>query len=92
MILSSFPEGSRLTQPRGGFVLWVELPKRVDSVELYRRALEEGISISPGVLFSASGGYRNYIRLNCGNRWTAPLERGLSRLAELATALQRTGA
>ncbi|WNG17935.1 PLP-dependent aminotransferase family protein [Cystobacter fuscus] len=92
LILSSFPEGTRLTQPRGGFVLWVELPKRVDSVELYRRALEEGISISPGVLFSASGGYRNYIRLNCGNRWTAPLERGLSRLAELATALQRTGA
>ncbi|XXF77742.1 hypothetical protein P2318_32540 [Myxococcaceae bacterium GXIMD 01537] len=51
-ILAHFPEGTRTTLPKGGFVLWVELPKRIDSVELYRRALENGISISPGTPFS----------------------------------------
>jgi DNA-binding transcriptional MocR family regulator len=87
VLLSHFPAGTRVTEPKGGFVLWVELPNRVDSVELYRRALEQGISISPGILFSASGRYRNYIRLNCGNAWTAPLERALVHLGELAAEL-----
>jgi len=81
-ILSKFPEHTRISSPRGGFVLWVELPMRTDSIELYRKAFKDGISISPGILFSASGRYRNYIRLNCGNHWTAGVERALLRLAE----------
>ncbi|QSQ24481.1 PLP-dependent aminotransferase family protein [Pyxidicoccus parkwayensis] len=82
-----FPEGTRLTTPRGGFVLWVELPRGTDAVELSRRALESGISISPGILFSASNRYRNHLRLNCGNRWTPSLARALAKLGELAKAL-----
>ncbi|WP_342374912.1 hypothetical protein NVS55_26775 [Myxococcus stipitatus] len=66
-----------------------ELPKRVDSVELYRRALEEGISTSPGTLFSTRARYRHYLRINCGNRWTATLEQGLLRLARLAATFHR---
>ncbi|NMO16794.1 PLP-dependent aminotransferase family protein [Pyxidicoccus fallax] len=82
-----FPEGTRLTAPRGGFVLWVELPRGTDAVELYRRALEHGISISPGILFSASHSYRNHVRLNCGNRWSPVLARALRKLGELAKEL-----
>ncbi|AGC46695.1 GntR family transcriptional regulator [Myxococcus stipitatus DSM 14675] len=88
-VLAHFPEGTRTTTPQGGFVLWVELPRRVDSVELYRRALEEGISTSPGTLFSTRERYRHYLRINCGNRWTPTLEQGLLRLARLATVLHR---
>ncbi|MCP3103783.1 PLP-dependent aminotransferase family protein [Myxococcus sp. K15C18031901] len=88
-LLDHFPEGTRTSQPKGGFVLWVELPKRVDSVELYRRALAEGISLSPGTLFSTRDLYRHYIRLNCGNVWSPKLEQGLTRLGRLATTLAR---
>jgi DNA-binding transcriptional MocR family regulator len=59
-----FPEGTRMTQPRGGFVLWVSLPEQVDTLVLYERALQHRISISPGVLFSAKGQYRHCVRLN----------------------------
>lgn len=48
-----FPEGTRVTRPLGGFVLWVELPKSVNSLELHRKALREKISIIPGSIFSA---------------------------------------
>ena len=65
-IAAHFPVGSRATRPRGGYFLWVELPSGVDAMVLYRRALEEGISLAPGPLFSASGEYRNCIRLNYG--------------------------
>ncbi|MBJ6764506.1 PLP-dependent aminotransferase family protein [Myxococcaceae bacterium JPH2] len=91
-VLAHFPEGTRTSQPKGGFVLWVELPRGVDSVELYRRALEGGISISPGTMFSTRDLYRHFIRLNCGNVWSEPLEQGLLRLARLATQLHKASA
>ena len=52
-----FPAGTDLQVPRGGFVLWVQLPASVDSLDLYRRALERQIFILPGPAFSAAGRY-----------------------------------
>lgn len=78
-----FPEGTKATRPAGGHVLWVELPKSVDSLELFRRALEQKIGLAPGPIFSAKGKYRNFIRLNCANPWSERIEKGLERLGEL---------
>jgi DNA-binding transcriptional MocR family regulator len=78
-----FPEGTRLSRPEGGYVLWVELPKGADGIALYRAALNEGISISPGPMFSATGKYRNCIRLNCGLRWSDELDRAIFKLGRL---------
>ena len=79
-----FPEGTRITRPAGGFVLWVELPKSVDSLELYRKALEKKISIAPGPIFSAKQKYQNFIRLSCGQAWSDSLEQALKTLGRLA--------
>jgi len=79
-----FPPGTKVTQPAGGFVLWVELPRGVSAVELFDRALQEGISISPGPLFSPRQGYQNYIRLSCGHPWSARLDQALATLGRLA--------
>lgn len=43
-----FPEGTKVSRPQGGFVLWVELDKRIDTMELYERAMKKNISIAPG--------------------------------------------
>ena len=48
-------------------LLWVELPPEIDSLTLYRLALEKNIAISPGILFSPRQEYNNYVRLSCGN-------------------------
>lgn len=79
-----FPAGTRVTRPRGGFVLWVELPHGVDALELLDRALAEGISISPGPMFSARQRFRNYIRLNCGYPWSPRLDQAIRTLGRLA--------
>jgi DNA-binding transcriptional MocR family regulator len=60
----------------------VQLPERVDSLALYRLALAEGIAITPGGLFSASNGYRNFIRLNAA-QWSEAAERAIKRLGEM---------
>lgn len=83
MVMTAFPEGTRISRPCGGFVLWVELPEGTGGVALARRALQEGISIAPGTLFSASGGFGNFIRLSCAQRWDARLEQAMLRLAAL---------
>ncbi|MEJ2262085.1 MAG: PLP-dependent aminotransferase family protein [Anaerolineales bacterium] len=74
-----FPEECKLTRPAGGFVLWVQLPEKVDSLALYKRALEAGIAITPGHLFSAAEQYHNFIRLNAAN-WSEEAEGAVERL------------
>ncbi len=82
-IAKYFPAGTRISRPAGGYMLWVELPQRVDAVKLHRSALAERITITPGVLFSSTGRYKNYIRINCGHVWTKTHDRALLTLGRL---------
>jgi DNA-binding transcriptional MocR family regulator len=82
-----FPEGTRVTRPEGGLLLWVELPRGVDALVLHERALEAGISFAPGPIFSAQRRYGNFIRLSCGFPWSPRLEGALATLGSLARNL-----
>jgi DNA-binding transcriptional MocR family regulator len=77
------PEGTRISRPSGGYVLWVQLPQRIDALKLYHAALAEHVSLLPGTIFSATGRYRNYIRMNCGHKWSEAHERALVTLGRL---------
>lgn len=81
-----FPEGTRVGSPSGGFVLWVEMPERVDSIRLYELALQAGITIAPGRIFSASGKYSNYIRLNAAY-WSRRIADAVAVIGGLAKGL-----
>ena len=83
----SFPEATRVTRPAGGFVLWLEFPTGFDSRRLFDAALAEGICFAPGDVFSASGRYRNCLRLSCGNDWDQRMEKGVETLGALARNL-----
>lgn len=85
-VVRYFPVGTRMTRPAGGFILWVEMPVGTDAIRLYHRALECGISIVPGPLFSLSNKYGNHIRLSAA-RWDEQIERGIRTLGELAHEL-----
>lgn len=82
-----FPQGTRVTRPEGIPVVWVEMPKKVDSLKLHRRAIEEGIGIAPGPIFSSKQQYRNFIRLNCGVLWSDELDQALMILGRLTREL-----
>jgi DNA-binding transcriptional MocR family regulator len=78
-----FPNGYRVTRPEGGYFVWVELPRGVDTLEVHRLALEQGISIAPGPIFSPRREFRNCVRLNYGHPWTAELDRAIAKLGQL---------
>jgi len=81
-----FPDSVRVSQPDGGYFLWVEFPEGFDALALHRAALEHGIGIAPGPIFSARQGYRNCIRLNYGHLWSEAVENAVVTLGALAKA------
>jgi DNA-binding transcriptional MocR family regulator len=83
-ILRHFPEGTRLSRPQGGFVLWVELPPGFDTLKLHRDAVRQRIATAPGTLFSVKERYRNCLRMNCGLPWNESVEQAVRTLGELA--------
>lgn len=82
-ILECFPKGTKVSQPRGGFLLWVELPEGRDALKIHISALRAGISLVPGPLFSASGKFQNYLRINCGNPWHEGISRAIEKIGEM---------
>jgi len=83
MLAQHLPAGTRITNPQGGFVLWVELPRGIDALELLNRALQHKISLTPGLMFSATRKFRNFVRINCGHPWDARIESAVEHLGEL---------
>ena len=63
VIAQCFPVGTRISQPTGGFQLWIELPLEISAMALAEYALSQGIAISPGRLFSHRGHYGHCLRL-----------------------------
>lgn len=82
-----FPEGTKVTRPTGGFVVWVECPATLDAITLHGEAMRKKISIAPGPAFSKTDQYNHFIRLNCGYPWTERLEDAMKTLGGLAADL-----
>lgn len=82
-VLRLFPDGTGVTRPSGGHVLWVKFPDYVDSLALYEECLQAGITIAPGPIFSSGDRYRNFVRLNAGY-WSDKVEAALRTVGDLA--------
>jgi DNA-binding transcriptional MocR family regulator len=90
-VAAAFPAGTRVTDPQGGFLLWVELPEGIDALPLHAEGLRRRIGIAPGLLFSEGDGHANAFRLDAAY-WSPEVERGLTALGAYARSLapQRT--
>ncbi len=84
-VLRHFPKGTSADLPEGGYFLWVRMPKSIDAFRLYEQALQRGISIAPGTLFTAGDRFRNCIRLNC-SYWSERVEDAIRTLGRIASA------
>ncbi|TDV27840.1 GntR family transcriptional regulator [Paraburkholderia caballeronis] len=87
MVLRFFPAGTQVSEPQGGYVLWVELPARIDSMRLYEAALARGVTIGPGYMFSMRNDFHHFIRLNYSYPWTSQTEAALKMLGELVASM-----
>lgn len=52
------------SEPRGGMFLWRELPDGLNSAEVAKRALDGGVVLAPGDVFSPSRNAARFMRFN----------------------------
>ncbi|MEO5694781.1 MAG: PLP-dependent aminotransferase family protein, partial [Usitatibacter sp.] len=79
-----FPPGTRMSTPQGGYFMWVEMPAVVDTLRLHPLALEHGISIAPGPMFSPLRRFESCMRLNYGLLWSPRQDAELATLGQMA--------
>ncbi len=78
-----FPKDTKISQPKGSYIIWVCMPKDICATELQVKSLKEGINIAPGEMFSNSDQFSNYIRLNCALPWDDNVCRAIKKLGSL---------
>lgn len=78
-----FPDNTKISQPQGGFMLWLELDKRIDTAQLYDTAIQQQISFAPGRMFTLQDQYNNCMRLNYALEWNDKLHFDLKKLGQI---------
>ena len=79
-----FPAGTRASRPQGSFMLWIELPEGFDTLKLNRVLVEQGVQVAVGSIFSASGKYRNCLRMNYAAKPTPQIEEAVRKVGAAA--------
>lgn len=82
-IIDHFPPDTKVSRPHGGFILWVQLNRKVNTFKLRMEAMKHHISIVPGKIFSANCDYNHCIRISFGKPWDSDSEYGLMMLGKL---------
>lgn len=75
-----WPPSIRFSIPQGGLAIWVQVAPHLDTADFYQQALAEGIVLTPGALFSASGYYKNYLRLSFAHPTVSSREKAIRKL------------
>jgi 2-aminoadipate transaminase len=84
VIHESFPASTRVWEPAGGFMLWVELPSGIDIERVYQQATEMNVVFCRGaVFFTSENEHVGAMRLNCSRPTEAALVKGLKILGQI---------
>ena len=86
-IIKYFPKDTKVSRPHGGFILWLELNKKVDTFKLRTEAMKHNISVMPGKIFSANYNFSNCLRISFGQPWNNDVEYGLMMLGKMIRKL-----
>ncbi len=82
-IFTYFPHDTKISSPQGGYALWIELPRKIDAIELYKAAIQKKISIAPGQIFSTDARFKNFIRISYGLTFSNKIEHSFKVLGGL---------
>jgi DNA-binding transcriptional MocR family regulator len=87
-ITEHFPADTKISRPLGGLAAWIEFNKKVNTAELYERAIKQKMSISPGRLFTLQDQFENCMRLSLGLTWTDELRQKMKMLGGMVGRMQ----
>lgn len=79
LISTSFPEGTSMVRPAGGYNCWIQLPVKTDMDAFYQACERIGVRFTPGSVFSFSGAYKHCFRLVFADTYTAARKRAIKK-------------
>ncbi len=83
----SMPKEFFWNQTRGGFFVWVEGPKKLDSRILFEKALKTGVGIMPGFVFNYQKPQYNNFRLSISAVPKNQIQEGVKRISQVLESL-----
>jgi DNA-binding transcriptional MocR family regulator len=84
VILQHFPKEANVWIPEGGYLLWIELPQRIDIEAAYQAALLKNVAFSRGAAFFTTPEVNvSSMRLNCSRPTSNELVQGLETLGNI---------
>jgi 2-aminoadipate transaminase len=89
LIQEMMPESVTCTHPKGGMFVWMTLPEKVSSMEVFENAIRDHVAVLPGTPFYVDGGGNNTLRINFSNATPDKIRTGIERLACVIHALEK---
>lgn len=88
-VRETFPQGTKVVMPEGGMFLWLELPERYNTEELFEPIFAENIAFVPGSKFYAypERGL-NCMRLNYATSNDEAISKKVRRMGEIITSMK----
>lgn len=77
------PEGVEWSKPVGGLFLWVKLPEKISTTNLFPKAIENKVAYVIGSAFHCNGKGENTMRLNFSYSTEEQINEGIKRLARV---------
>lgn len=82
-VQATFPDDTLFQAPEGGYMLWAQLPERIELPKLRAAARAEGVVFASGDVFYPHPAPHPSIRLNCAKASETDLTRGIGILGRL---------
>lgn len=82
-IKNYMPKEYKYIDPDGGLFVWGEFDANINTVEIFKEAVEKNVAYIQGQVFYASGGGLNTLRLNFSNETPERIDSGIKTLGTL---------
>jgi 2-aminoadipate transaminase len=79
----NMPNGVTWTNPQGGLFLWMNLPEQINTMDMFKDAVNEKVAYVPGANFYACGGGEHTMSLNFSCTHPDLINEGIARLAKV---------
>ncbi|MDO6708171.1 PLP-dependent aminotransferase family protein [Photobacterium sp. 1_MG-2023] len=89
-IKQAFPKQTQVSDPDGGYVVWLSFPPPFDCQKFYELASQANIAIAPGTIFSLQQDARQHIRLNYSYPLNPKTLTAINTLGDLAARCLRS--
>ena len=71
------PKDCKVYNYPSGYFLWIQLPDKVSSMQVYEQLIQQQVGVAPSPLFNVLPSHQHFIRMNCSFEWTEQIQQAV---------------